>query len=120
VASTKASFEAKLMDALRDANTSASVLAVTERNLAEARSELDETSKELARVRADWHDDRKRIEKNNKGHALRVAALEKELVDAKIRANDAEKGVQEQLGALGAFSLHWFPYDRVGVVNADP
>ena len=20
----------------------------------------------------------------------------------------------------GAFSLHWFPYDRVGVVNADP
>jgi uncharacterized integral membrane protein len=20
----------------------------------------------------------------------------------------------------GAFSLHWFPYDRVGVMNADP
>jgi hypothetical protein len=20
----------------------------------------------------------------------------------------------------GAFSSHWFPYDRVGVVNADP
>jgi chromosome segregation ATPase len=49
VASTKASFEAKLMDALRDANTSASVLAVTERNLAEARSELDETSESASR-----------------------------------------------------------------------
>ena len=23
-------------------------------------------------------------------------------------------------GGLGAFSLHWSPYDRVGVVNADP
>ena len=23
-------------------------------------------------------------------------------------------------GGLGAFSLHWLPYDRVGVVNADP
>jgi len=22
--------------------------------------------------------------------------------------------------AAGAFESHWFPYDRVGVVNADP
>ena len=27
---------------------------------------------------------------------------------------------EQEATFLGAFSLHWSPYDRVGAVNADP
>jgi hypothetical protein len=44
---------------------------------------------------------------------------------AAVDADDADerrrdRGVARRDGDVEASSIHWFPYDRVGVVNADP
>ena len=39
---------------------------------------------------------------------------------SKVRDDDAARLRSTDRPISNAFWLHWFPYDRVGVVNADP
>ena len=50
-------------------------------------------------------------------HEQRVATDAAETARAK---RDSALEVGAGLGGYQVRSIHWFPYDRVGVVNADP
>ena len=49
-----------------------------------------------------------------------LKAMIKEIQDAQKADEESGVDVSELLKEVEARSIHWSPYDRVGVVNADP